>query len=66
MHSAFPKNSKGSDIVGWVFLKDQQINLKNRHCPLDHPTIEKKIPGESFYIIVTFYWITWYDLNVGF
>jgi len=64
LFSAFPKNSKNFDIVGWVFLKSRQINLKNRHCPLKHPTIEKKFVGKFFSMIVTLYWIGWYDSNV--
>jgi len=57
--SAFPKNSKNSDLIGWVFLK-------NLCYPLKHPTIEKKFRGGLLEIIVTLYWIVWCDLNVGF
>ena len=46
--SAFPKNFKNSDLVGWVLLKNRQINLENRHSPVKHPTIEKNF-REVFY-----------------
>ena len=42
MNSAFPKNFKNSDLVGWVFLRKRQINLENRHSLVKYPTIEKK------------------------
>jgi len=48
------------------FLQKSTDQLEKPTLPARASDNRKKFPGKSFYIIVTFYWIVWESLNVGF